>query len=57
MSIPIGFHTAYRAKEVPINLAMCKITRRTEHREITLDEFKKQKGYGDYKKYRQLAKA
>lgn len=35
----------------------CKITRRTEHREITLDEFKKQKGYGDYKRYRQLAKA
>ncbi len=35
----------------------CKITRRTEHREITLNEFKKQKGYGDYKKFRQIAKA
>lgn len=35
----------------------CKITKRTEHRQITLDEFKKQKGYGDYKKFRQIAKA
>lgn len=35
----------------------CKVTRKTEHRQITLDEFKKQKGYGDYKKFRQIAKA
>lgn len=35
----------------------CKITKRTEHRQITLDEYKKQKGYGDYKKFRQIAKA
>jgi len=35
----------------------CKITKRTEHREITLKEFKKQKGYGDYKKFRQIAKS
>lgn len=33
------------------------ISKRVEHREITLDEFKKQKGYGDYKKYRQMAKS
>lgn len=35
----------------------CKITKTTEHRKISLKEYKKQKGYGDYKKYRQIAKA
>ena len=32
------------------------ITKTIEHRQLTLDEFKKQKGYGIYKKYRQIAK-
>lgn len=36
---------------------LCKITKRTEHREITLDEFKRQKGYGIYKKFRQISKS
>ena len=34
-----------------------KIERKTEHRQITLEEFQKQKGYGEYKKFRQIAKA
>ena len=35
----------------------CKIEKHTEHRPITPEEFQKQKGYGDYKKFRQVAKA
>ena len=35
----------------------CKIEKNTEHRQITLEEFQKQKGYGDYAKFRQIAKA
>lgn len=34
----------------------CKITKRTEHREITVEEFKRQKGYKNYKKFRQISK-
>ena len=35
----------------------CKIEKDTEHRTITVEEFQRQKGYGDYKKFRQVAKA
>ena len=35
----------------------CKITKRTEHREITLEEFKKQKTINPYKTFRQDSKS
>jgi hypothetical protein len=35
----------------------CQITRRTEHREITEEEFKKQKGMQPYAGQRQISKS